>query len=134
MNNCLTEDILPALEGVIPSVISTCSADGIPNVTYVTQVYYVDEQHVAISRQFFNKTVRNISENPMTCVVMTSPVTYAIYKLLLRFVESQPEGPLFEQMKLQLEVIAGVQGMSEVFHLLAADIFEIVNIKRLYPF
>lgn len=133
MNEQLLEEMMPAFEGVIPAVVSTASVDGIPNVTYVSQVFYVDDTHVALSRQFFNKTVRNITENPMVCVVLTSPVTYALYKMQLRFKESQAEGSIYEQMKLQLEVIAGVQGMTDVFHLLAADLFEIIEITRLYP-
>jgi predicted pyridoxine 5'-phosphate oxidase superfamily flavin-nucleotide-binding protein len=133
MNEHLLEEMMPAFEGVIPAVVSTASVDGTPNVTYVSQVFYVDDMHVALSRQFFNKTVKNITENPMVCVVLTSPVTYALYKLQLRFKESQAEGIIYEQMKLQLDVIAGVQGMADVFHLLAADLFEIVEIIRLYP-
>ncbi|OQP64246.1 hypothetical protein A3860_19915 [Niastella vici] len=133
MSKFITEEMMPAFEGVIPAVIASCSADGIPNVTYISQVYYVDEQHVAISRQFFNKTICNITENPMAQVILTCPVTYAIYKMLLRFRESQSLGPVFEEMTLQLEVIAGVQGKSGVFHLLAADIYEILEINQINP-
>jgi len=132
-NTDILQEMMPAFEGVIPAVIATASADGIPNVTYITQVYYVDEKHLALSRQFFNKTVRNFAENPTLRVILTCPVTYNIYKVLLRFVESQPEGELFDKMKLQLEIIAGIQGMSDVFNLQAADVFKIENIERIYP-
>jgi hypothetical protein len=129
----LPDELLSSLEGVIPSPMATCSAAGTPNIMYVTQVFYVDENHVALSRQFFNKTVRNLSENPWTRVVATSPFNDLVYKLLLKFVESQPEGKLFEMMKVQLEVLAQAQGMQDVFHLQAADIFEVVELEKLYP-
>ena len=52
------------LEGVIPSVIATVDTEGTPNITYVSQVHYVDKEHVALSFQFFNKTRENILNNP----------------------------------------------------------------------
>ena len=37
------------LDNGISATIVTCSADGIPNATILSQVYYVDETHVALS-------------------------------------------------------------------------------------
>ena|SRR5215210_1218074 len=128
----ITDEMMPALEGVVPAVLASCSSSGIPNVTYISQVYYVDAGHVALSRQFFNKTVSNISENPVACVVLTCPLTYNMYKLRLQFKESKTAGEIFTGMRLQLEVIAGIQGKSDTFKLLAADIYEIISIERVY--
>ena len=35
--------IQPVLENGIPAVMVTCSADGIPNTTVISQVYFVDD-------------------------------------------------------------------------------------------
>ena len=113
----ITENVLPSVLGVTPSVIATCAADGTPNVTYVSQVYYVDERHVAISHQFFNKTFHNIRENPFLCTLVICPNEYIMRKLMLKFVESQTSGEIFENMKLQLEVIASMQKKEDVFAL-----------------
>ena len=51
----ITEEHLPALQGMFPSWITTCSAAGEPNTTVISQVWYVDEEHVALSFQFFQQ-------------------------------------------------------------------------------
>jgi hypothetical protein len=60
----LPEEIRPALDNGVPCLMVTCSADGTPNATVISQVYYVDETRVALSFQFFSKTIKNVRENP----------------------------------------------------------------------
>ena len=50
-------EIARCFEGEIPAILATCSAAGEPNVGHLSQVFLVDDQHVAISNQFFTKTV-----------------------------------------------------------------------------
>jgi adenylate cyclase len=117
------------LEGVIPSVIATVAPDGTPNVTLVSQVHYVDKHHVALSFQFFNKTRENILANPYAMVQVVDPDTSAHYRLNVRYLRTEGEGPLFENMKAKLAGIASHTGMSKVFHLLGADIYEVLSIE-----
>ena len=95
--------------------MATCSAEGMPNVAYISQVYYVDERHVALSFQFFNKTRQNILANPRATVVLLHPQTAAYFRLHIRYLRSETEGPLFESMKAQLAGIASHTGMQGVF-------------------
>jgi predicted pyridoxine 5'-phosphate oxidase superfamily flavin-nucleotide-binding protein len=122
-------EMMTALQGVVPSIVGTCSLEGIPNVTYISQVYYVDATHVALSHQFLNKTKRNIEENPMLCVYAVCPIKYKMYKMLLSFVESQSSGDIFEEMAVQLEAIASISNKVGVFKLQSADIYKVLSIE-----
>jgi adenylate cyclase len=121
------ESIRSCLEGVIPSPLATCAADGTPNVTYMSIVQYVDSERVALSRQFFNKTRTNLEENPLAQVEVVDPGTLARYALHLRFVHTETEGPVFEAMKANLEAIASQTGMGDVFRLRGVDIHRVLR-------
>jgi predicted pyridoxine 5'-phosphate oxidase superfamily flavin-nucleotide-binding protein len=127
----ITEDIKAAMQGIIPSAMVTCSADGVPNVAYISQVYYVDDEHVALSHQFFNKSIRNISENPQMCVGIVSPETAQMWRIDGLFLRSETEGKLFEEMNAQLEAIASMMGMENVFKLKSADIYKILKLEKI---
>ena len=123
----------PAMQGIIPTCMSTSSADGEPNVTYISQVWYVDRQHLAVSCQFFNKTTRNVRANPVTSILTTCPQTYAVWRLQARYVESRTSGPLYDEMSDQLAVIASMAGMADVFRLLSADVYAVDSAELLHP-
>ena len=124
------DDIRPCLEGIIPSMIATCAADGTPNVAYLSQVYYADPRHVALSFQFFNKTRQNILVNPhASLLLLLHPQTFAFYRLSIRYLQTQTEGPFFESMKAQLAGIASHEGMADVFALKGSDIYEVNAIE-----
>ena len=116
-------------EGAIPAMMATCAADGTPNVAYLSQVYYVDAQHVALSFQFFNKTRQNILANPRATVLLTDPGTSGFHRLHLRYLRTETEGPLFEGMKAQLAGIASHAGMAAVFRLLGADVYRVEQVE-----
>lgn len=116
------------LEGIVPSVMATCDAQGEPNVSLISQVHYVDCERVAISYQFFNKTRRNILATQTASVVIVDPMTLEQYRLMLDFEETQTAGPVFESMKAKLAGIASHTGMEGVFKLLGADVYRVRSI------
>lgn len=115
-------------EGITPSIIATCGRDGTPNVAYVSQVFRVDDKHVALSCQFFNKTRRNLEENPHAHIEIYDPLTFDAFHLELKFVCSEKTGPLFDRMFARIEAIASHTGMKGVFKLLSADRFEVLSV------
>jgi GAF domain-containing protein len=120
-------DLRRCFQGVLPSMIATTDGRGVPNITYVSQVFFVDERHVALSCQFFNKTRRNLDENPRACAEVLDPLTFQAYRLRLRFLRSEKSGPLFDTMALRIDAIASHTGMKGVFRLIAADVFEVLS-------
>ena len=123
----------PAMQGIIPTCMCTASLEGVPNVTYISQVWFVDDRHLAVSCQFFNKTTRNVRSNPAAQIITTCPETYAIWRVSARYKESRTEGPLYDTMSDQLAVIASMSGMADVFRLLSADVYEVEEIELVHP-
>jgi adenylate cyclase len=117
-------------EGVVPVVIATASADGIPNVTYLSRVRMVDDEHLAVSNQFFSKTSRNLAENPHASVLMVDPVHYDEFRVELEYVRTETRGAVFDQLRADVATVASLQGMEDVFHLKAADIYRVCSIER----
>lgn len=124
------DEIRAALEGVVPSVVATCAPDGTPNVCYLSQVEYVDPEHVALSFQFFNKTRQNVLGNPQATVAVADPETAAVHRLHLRYLRTETHGPVFERMKAKLASIASAMGTTGVFRLQGADIYRVESIER----
>jgi len=129
----LPPEIRPVLESGTPAVMVTCSADGKPNTTVISQVYYVNETHAALSFQFFSKTIRNVRENPRAYVCVIDIRGQAQWVLQLEFQRSETEGPIFDAMDMQIEAIASMTGMSGIFKLRAADVYRVLSVERL-PF
>lgn len=123
-------ELLNCFQGLIPSILATCDAKGEPNCTYLSHVYHLDERHVALSCQFFNKTKLNVAENPRATVVVHDPVNFHTYRLVLRFDHSETEGALFDTMALRIDVIASHTGMTGVFRLLSADVYEVLEAEE----
>jgi hypothetical protein len=127
----ITHEILPMLQGVIAAQIVTASADNVPNCTIVSQIYPVDDRHVAVSNQFFSKTFRNLAENPYAYIQVLDPADTRACHLEVVYRRSEHEGPLFEEMEMQLAAIASMSGMSQVFKLKSAYTFEVLSVRFL---
>lgn len=124
-------DLRRCFEGAVPSAIATCDGDGMPNVTKLSHVQFVDDRHVALSYQFFNKTRENILANPRATVEVIDPGTATHYHLYLEYRHTETEGPLFEYMKARLAAIASHTGMSKVFKLLGSDVYRVLRIDAM---
>lgn len=124
------EKLASCFQGIIPAMLYTCAKDGTPNAAFLSHVEYVDPTHVALSFQFFNKSRRNIAENPRAVVHLSDPDTAQGWALRLTFVRSETSGPIFERMFWRIEAIASYCGLKGIFKLLAADIYKVESVER----
>lgn len=124
------DQVRDCFEGGVPPILATCGADGVPNITLVSQIEYVDRSHVALSFQFFNKTRENILANPSATVMVTHAQTAEAWRLRLHYLRTESAGPLFERMRAKLAGIASQTGMSDVFRLLGSDLYRVASIER----
>ncbi len=121
-------------QGVIPAMIATSDVDGTPNITYLSQAFLLDGERIALSCQFFNKTKKNVLENPYATLQLYDPLTFDAYRIELRFDHSENEGKLFEWMSRRLDAIASHTGMAGVFKLLSADVYEVIAVEPIVGF
>jgi hypothetical protein len=131
MTTVLPDEIRAAMDNGLPALMVTCSADGTPNATIISKVYFVDDTHVALSFQFFNKTIRNVRENPRAWTAVIDMEGHADWTLDLAFERSETSGPIFDVMDMQIEAIASATGMSGIFKLRAADIYRVLAVEKL---
>jgi hypothetical protein len=120
------ESIMACFQGVNPSWVATCSADGVPNTTIVSIVHYVDSDRVALTRQFMNKSRINLDENPQAQVVVVDPSNGDQFALDLHYLRTESEGPLFDAVAANLDAIASMTGMTGVFRLRGVDIHTVL--------
>jgi hypothetical protein len=116
-------------QGVFACNVGTCSKDGTPNSAYLSHMQQVDDRHVALSCQFFNKTSRNLAENPWAVVETFDPLTFMPYLFKLRYVRSETSGPVFDAMSLRIDAIASMVHQVGVFKLRSADVFEVLDVQ-----
>ncbi|MBS0332975.1 MAG: pyridoxamine 5'-phosphate oxidase family protein, partial [Proteobacteria bacterium] len=127
-------EIRDCFEGVIPSVIATLDAAGAPNVSYLSQVHFVDDEHVALSNQFLSKTARNVAETGQASAMVIDGLTGAQHELDLSFVASLTSGDIFDRMSAHLRAPSTQHGMEKVMRLKAAELYRVTAIRTVPVF
>ncbi|HET9862552.1 MAG TPA: GAF domain-containing protein [Steroidobacteraceae bacterium] len=118
------------MEGVVPPVLCTVSAERVPNVSYLSLCEYVDPLHVALSYQFFNRSRENVLATRRAALTLDDPYTGAGVVLQLEYLRTETEGPVFERLRAKLMGVASHVGMEKVFHLRGADIYRVLEMRR----
>ena len=124
-------DLHACFEGVIPSIIATASKNGVPNISYLSHVALVDDEHVALSNQFFSKTAANIRANNNAAVLLVDPRDGSQYRLSVIFEHSLDSGALFETMAAELRASSAQLGMADVMRLRSLDLYRVASVEAI---
>jgi predicted pyridoxine 5'-phosphate oxidase superfamily flavin-nucleotide-binding protein len=119
------ERLRHCFEGAVPIVIATVSADGTPNVTFLSKAHVVDDQRIALSNQFLSKSARNLAEHPRASLLFVDPATMEEFRVDISYERTERRGRVFEQLRQDVDAIAAMTGMEQVFRLRSADIYRI---------
>ena len=126
-------DIERCFGGAIPAVLATASADGLPNVTYISRAHRVDDERVALSNQFMSKTSRNLADNPRASLLLMDPVTHDEFRLSLVYERTERRGPVFDRLRADIDALAVLENMQDVYRLRAADVYRVSAIEQNEP-
>jgi hypothetical protein len=128
--NKITPELRKALDSVIPLMVCTCGDGDNPNISIMSQLYYINEQQVALSYQFMNKTWRNLLVNPVFTALVLEPEKMSIWRLRLEYLEEKTEGPIFEEMEMQILALSTPENIS--FSLHSALICKVIFVEEVF--
>jgi adenylate cyclase len=123
------DEIERCFGGAIPAILTTASPDGVPNIMYLSRAHKVDDERIALSNQFMSKTARNLAANPRADLLLSDPHTHDEYRLTLCYERTDRRGHVFDRLRADIESLASLVGMQDVFRLRAADIFRVLSIE-----
>lgn len=127
------ETIERCFRGAVPAALTTADRDGLPNVTYLSRAHPVDDHRIALSNQFMSKTSRNLAENPRASLLLVDPLTFDEYRISLVYERTERRGPVFDRLRTDIDALAALTGMQDVFRLRAADVFRVLDIVKIEP-
>ena len=117
------------LEGVVPPAMCTASIEGVPHVNYLSQAEFVDDEHIALSFQFFNQSRENVLRTRRASLSVDDPYTGDGVVMRLEYLRTETAGPVFERMRAKLAGIASHTGMENVFALRGADLYRVLALR-----
>jgi adenylate cyclase len=124
------ESIRDCLRAGLPSPMATCSPDGTPHISYISQVHYLDRERVATSRQSFNHALVHLDASPLAQALIVRPSTGEQFRLDLSYLHTATEGEEFEAMRANLDAIASHTGMGSGFRLRGLDVHRVLRCTR----
>jgi hypothetical protein len=124
------ESIRDCLRAGLPAPMATCSADGTPHISHISQVEYLDRERVATSRQSFNRTLPHLQASPYSQAMVVRPKTGEQFRLDLRYLHTATEGEEFEAMRATFEAMAPRTEQDSALRLRGLDVHRVLRCTR----
>ena len=99
-------------------------------MTYLSCAHVVDDERIALSNQFFSKTARNIAENPRASLLLIDPATTTSTGVTCGYERTERTGRCSRRSARDVDTVAALQGMQDVFRLRAADVYRVLRIEQ----
>lgn len=103
----MPQECMDMINNAYAAAVSTCSADGVPNVVPCSMKQATDDETVMISDQYMAKTLANLQENPRMAVSVWDNEGGFQVKGTVRYVN---EGPEYEAVAAQVHQILSSMG------------------------
>ncbi|QMV42234.1 hypothetical protein [Cohnella cholangitidis] len=126
----LPSQMKSAFDGAMPSIIVTSSEDGTPNITNLSRIWLVDDEHVAIANQMLNKTANNLMANSHALIKTATPSDLMHWELDVVCVREELEGALFETVRRHIETISWMAGIPDSVPLRSILVFRVLNVRK----
>ena len=80
-----------------------------------------------------SKTSRNLADNPRASLLLMDPLTHDEFRLSLVYERTERRGPVFDRLRSDIEALAVLENMQDVYRLRAADVFRVTAIEQNPP-
>jgi hypothetical protein len=80
-----------------------------------------------------SKTSRNLTDNPRASLLLMDPLTHDEFRLSLVYERTERRGPVFDRLRGDIEALAVLENMQDVYRLRAADVFRVTAIDQNPP-
>ncbi|MGG1675391.1 response regulator transcription factor [Neobacillus sp. NRS-1170] len=122
----IPEEMHPALLGVVPSTLITSDRQGIPNITNISRVWFVDREHVAVANHMLNKSIHNLTENSRAFIRTMDTTTFSTWELDVEYIGPSSDAGIFAEMQKQYEILSMILETQKPLTVHCAEIFRVL--------
>ena len=122
-------------QGVVPAGIATCDRDGVPNVTYLSQVYYVDDDARRAVVPVLQQDPAERRREPATRTVqLYDPLTFEAYRLGCASCAPRPRGRCSTRWRCASRRSPRTPAWPACSGCCSADVYEVLSCETLDGF